>query len=633
MSRRTWLIISAIVSAYVIALILDVSPYVRGPDEWRWSRWPVAQWDKVWPLVVVLTLIAALVGWLDRRAQRAAHPPRWIALGVAFLIIAAPVVQLLALHTDRADPFAALFERAVDRVANSYFTASLRFDNVNKALRTYPQLMPKLDIHAQVHPPGLPLIYWTAAHMLETTPNTAHAISQWFRQLECNSLSLTQLPDTQLASALAGMLIPLLVNMATVGCMFKLAKDRFGPRAGLYAAALWIAVPSVVLFSGMWSVAYPCLACLTWLTVDAGLRRRRVIWFLAAGVLLSVGTFLELGIAALGLLLALYVAARYGIERRNPLRDWRFLAPALIVTLIGVFSIWIVYQLAYGVSLKQIIDAMYPIHVGYQFDRLTWLINHPYEFAVFVGLPVFCLLVIISVRAIKEARAGRGEALSASFLISLIVLALIDPARDETARTWMLFMPSAVVIVSQLFAGSAPRPGRFHWLWGLMILQAVTMLAVLHVIEVRLPGLPAPTLSEAAPITATATQADFGGMVQLIGYEIQHQGDHLIVDWYWRGDGQVDYPYWVFNHVMNDQWQTVGQEDNRPQDGRPLMTCWRPGDIYRDRHVVAIASDVQPGQYTLEMGLYNDRTGARVAVVGVDGAPADHLEIGPIELK
>jgi hypothetical protein len=276
---------------------------------------------------------------------------------------------------------------------------------------------------------------------------------------------------------------------------------------------------------------------------------------------------------------------------------------------------------------------MYPIHVGYQFNRLVWLINHPYEFAVFVGLPVFCLLVVVSIRAIREARTGRGEALSLSFLISLILLTLIDPARDETARTWMLFMPMAVVVVSQLFADRAARPNRFGWLWGLMALQTVTMLAVLNVMWVRLLATPPRSPAEFVPATATSMQADFGGMAQLIGRDIQRQSDRLIIDWYWRGSGQVDRPYLVFNHLMNDQWQMVGQQDSRPQDGQLLMTCWQPGDIYRDRHVVEIASDVPPGQYTLEMGLYNVQTDKRVPITGADGSQVDHLEIGPIELK
>ena len=222
LTRRGWLIISAIVLAYVVALIWDVSPYVRGPDEWRWSRWPMAQWDKLWPLAIALSLILLGVWWIDRRAlhaQQVNRERRWIVIGVVLLALAAPIVQLLALRADKLNPFEALFDRAVDVAANSYFSASLRLTDVNQALRTYPQLMPTLDIHAQVHPPGLPLLYWSTAQLFSSAPNAARPVSQWFRQLECNDINLMLLSDTQLASALVGMVAPLLADLLTVLCV------------------------------------------------------------------------------------------------------------------------------------------------------------------------------------------------------------------------------------------------------------------------------------------------------------------------------------------------------------------------------------------------------------------------------
>ena len=68
-----------------------------------------------------------------------------------------------------------------------------------------------------------------------------------------------------------------------------------------------VIVPSAVLFPGSWSLLYPCIAGLTWLAVDAGLRRRNVLWFLGAGLLLSLNTFFELGTAALAFFLVLYI--------------------------------------------------------------------------------------------------------------------------------------------------------------------------------------------------------------------------------------------------------------------------------------------------------------------------------------
>ena len=275
---------------------------------------------------------------------------------------------------------------------------------------------------------------------------------------------------------------------------------------------------------------------------------------------------------------------------------------------------------------------MYPIHVGYEFDRVTWIINHPYEFAVFVGLPVFCLSIIAFGRNIKAARSGGGDALSISFLLALIGLALFDPARDETARTWMLFMPLAVVVASQFFAETQPQPDRFSWLWGLMTIQIVTMVAVLEVMSVGLYGLPPRVTTEALPSTAKTISADFGGMAQLIGYEVQRTDRQLTIDWYWQRGDQIDHPYVVFNHLVDARGQIVAQQDNRPQAGQPLMTCWQPNEIYADRHVIDLPADLPAGAYRLQMGLYNAVTGQRVPVDEAAQGPIDQIEIGPIDV-
>jgi len=161
----------------------------------------------------------------------------------------------------------------------------------------------------------------------------------------------------------------------------------------------------------------------------------------------------------------------------------------------------------------------------------------------------------------------------------------------------------------------------------------VTMLAVLEVMRVGLYGLPPRVTTHALPSTATTLSADFGGMVQLIGYDAQPQGDRLIVDWYWRGTGQVDQPYVVFNHLLNDRNEVVAQQDSRPQAGQPLMTCWQSGEIYHDQQVLELKPDLPVGQYALEMGLYNAVTAQRVPVTENGGALTDHLDIPLRDLK
>ncbi|HLF26549.1 MAG TPA: hypothetical protein VJG32_09440 [Anaerolineae bacterium] len=638
-SRRIWFLIGLSVLAYALGLALDVTPYLRGPDEWRWPRASTPHWEQAWLVVIAGLVILGCVLILARRLERSPHPRRLLVFGLGSLMLAAPLMQLLMLRTERSNPLDALFVRAVDEVSNGYFTVGQQITDAGDFLRNYPALMPSFPIHPQVHPPGIPLAYWLTQSILKSLPPIAGMLSRLFRQLECNSLDLVLLPDERLAGALAGMLAPTLANMITLACIFRLAQARFGSRAGLYAAALWTIVPSAVLFAGNWSQVYPLFACLTWFAVDAGLARRNIGFFFLAGLITSVATFLELGTAALGLFLALYVLARYIVERRNPLNDWRFLALALIATLVGVSAVWLVYQAVYGVSLNQIVVTMFPIHIGYQFDRLVWMFNHPYEYMVFLGLALAGLLIVASMRTVKMLRNRRSDsslavdALSLSFGAGLVVLSIVDPARDETARTWMLLMPFSVVIVSQLLAGPRMHSTSFSLVWGLTSLQLLTMIATLTVMAPALQEAPPRSTLSALPNNLSSVGAEFGGRVRLVGHQLDRSAaDHWMLNLYWQTLAPVDHPYAVFNQVVNAQGQIVAQRDSNPQGGELLMTCWRPGELYADEYVIPLAQALPPGAYTLETGLYNTLSGARLPVVGLDGAQADYLVLEQIDI-
>ena len=123
------------------------------------------------------------------------------------------------------------------------------------------------------------------------------------------------------------------------------------------------------------------------------------------------------------------------------------------------------------------------------------------------------------------------------------------------------------------------------------------------------------------------------GWPSSIGYEVQPSDRQLTIDWYWQRDQQIDQPYVVFNHLLNDRNEIVAQQDDRPQHGEPLMTCWQFGEIYQDQQVLDLKPDLPAGQYALEMGLYNAVTNQRVPVTENGGAPTDHLEIPLRELK
>ena len=73
-SRRVWLLIGLIVLAYSIGLAADLSPLIRGQEEWRWQLAAIPHWDQLWPIGAALILIAAFVVWIDRRLQEIQQP-------------------------------------------------------------------------------------------------------------------------------------------------------------------------------------------------------------------------------------------------------------------------------------------------------------------------------------------------------------------------------------------------------------------------------------------------------------------------------------------------------------------------------------------------------------------------------
>jgi hypothetical protein len=88
----------------------------------------------------------------------------------------------------------------------------------------------------------------------------------------------------------------------------------------------------------------------------------------------------------------------------------------------------------------------------------------------------------------------------------------------------------------------------------------------------------------------------------------------------------------VFNQVINEQGQIVGQRDGRPQKGEVLMTCWQPGELYADRHSIRLYGELPAGVYTLETGLYDAATGARLPVSSAISSEPDRIILETISL-
>lgn len=143
---------------------------------------------------------------------------------------------------------------------------------------------------------------------------------------------------------------------------------------------------------------------------------------------------------------------------------------------------------------------------------------------------------------------------------------------------------------------------------------------------------------------ANRVDAPFGDGIRLLGYDVgaaaARPGETIALTLYWSSDGDVGRRYKVFTHLLGDVFNAAGgnflwgQADNEPAANTRPTTTWRGGEVIVDEYAIPIAPDAPPGQYRIEIGLYDPVTGQRLPILGVDGAPAaDHLLLTGITIE
>jgi hypothetical protein len=124
--------------------------------------------------------------------------------------------------------------------------------------------------------------------------------------------------------------------------------------------------------------------------------------------------------------------------------------------------------------------------------------------------------------------------------------------------------------------------------------------------------------------------------VRLLGYEIPStpigSGEALQLTLYWQAQSAIEQRYKVFTHALGETFNAEtgsfiwGQQDNEPVSNTRPTPTWRAGEIIVDSYAISIAPDAPSGEYTVEIGMYDPATGARLPVLDRQGNPvADHI--------
>jgi hypothetical protein len=85
----------------------------------------------------------------------------------------------------------------------------------------------------------------------------------------------------------------------------------------------------------------------------------------------------------------------------------------------------------------------------------------------------------------------------------------------------------------------------------------------------------------------------------------------------------MDESYTVFTHLLDENNRIWGQRDNMPRGGTLPTICWVKGEIIVDEYDIPIQPDAPPGQYIIEVGMYQVETGQRLPIINQNGQTID----------
>lgn len=154
------------------------------------------------------------------------------------------------------------------------------------------------------------------------------------------------------------------------------------------------------------------------------------------------------------------------------------------------------------------------------------------------------------------------------------------------------------------------------------------------------------TGAEAALQPSVPLEATFGGEIKLRGYSLDlfggqvRAGGSLPITLYWEAITKPTNNYTMFLHLCRDcTIPPLAHNDHPPLNGYApagQTTTWRIGDPVHDERTLQLPADLQPGRYTVLLGVYpsgNPAAGARLQASSHDAEVLDGTRVVLCEIE
>ncbi len=630
-----WLSVISITLLFVVLVLTDALPLVRGPAEWRWTlrvlRTPL--WRILIPIVFLALYVISVSRWLVLfPPETAARPSRRIQCGgLILLTIAAPLIQIaLAAAVWRA-PLFEFFANTVSPSVTGFYSVAVTTPNLPAQLPHYAEFMGTLPIHPQTHPPGLVLMQWLGWRAFEAAPALSDSLAMPLRTLQCHNTALVSMDNPQLASSIVGMLIPIIGGF-TVWPLYALGRRIVGSRQAALATAIFPLLPMFAMWPGQADQIYPLFLLSGLYFVHTGLENRSTWRFLAAGVIFSCATFLSIGNIIMIVIAALYVGVWWiihesvrGLFQREAVSHWLIQLMALAL---GSLSIWLVYVIVYRVNPADLLavgerllheSTRCPICPSTNRSYNVWVIWNVVDFAFYLSLPITVVLLArlpallkTMYRALQHRNESPWAPLTLAALGTFGVLVVSGIVRGEVSRIWAYFGPLFTLLALAPVKDPWPQKTRGVMIFtGLIALQLVAMNTRWQPYPSFLDEPPEREANFTAPHSQVEANIDFDHQIKLLGYDLATSSNMIDLNLHWRALAQPLHAYTVFVHVNDAQGKMIAQQDNMPVHDQLPTSCWQPGEVIADPYSIAVPHSAQR-PLSLMIGLYRVDNGNRL---------------------
>lgn len=244
---------------------------------------------------------------------------------------------------------------------------------------------------------------------------------------------------------------------------------------------------------------------------------------------------------------------------------------------------------------------------------------------------------------IDRQRAAPGELLTVRWVweanplpveTETVTLTLRD-GHGDVVHTWLL--PP----VGTWWPPREWRPGEY-WLGKPVLRLPGGLESGHHVFEVAVGECPEPLLRVPIEVVAPvrnwtvpsglkAAGVVFGDVIELSAYGLSEvaPGGPLEIQLAWRGLREMEIPYRVYVHLLDDNGHLVDQSDGEPLDWRRPTTGWAVGEVVVETRSVIVPD--RAGHYVVRVGLY-EPDGPRLSTAeGEDGVVLATFDIAGAE--